>query len=110
MRYSTIPTTFLKNDYDGVYEANVLAVLYWRSKDRQKELQQCLVMAKKALNKLQNPVPENEDMKTYVTQHYNELVQDPFKYGFIQFSQIAQILEDTTLPDFKTYVKRYFKK
>ncbi|MEE6185778.1 hypothetical protein [Niabella digestorum] len=98
------------NKYDEEYEANVMAVLYWRSKGRYQELQQCLTLARNVLAHLKNPVPENEDQKTYITQHYDELLKDPFQYGYIQFSQIAQILEDTTLPDFKTYVKRYFDK
>lgn len=97
-----------KNDYDGEYEANELAVLFWRSKGKEKELQQCYEMAKNVLAKLKNPIPENVDAKKYITEHYDELLQDPFKYGYIQFSQIVKIFEDKSLPDLDTYIKKYF--
>ncbi len=97
-----------KNDYDGEYEANEIAVLYWRAKGKNTELQQCYEMAKKALKKLKNPVPENTDAQQYINEHYNELVQDPYKYGYIQFSQIVKIMEDKSLPEFDVYIKKYF--
>jgi|SRR6218665_549028 len=99
-----------ESNYDGEYEANELAVAYWRSQGKQKELQQCYEMAKKVLSKLKNPVPENADARKYVTEHYNELLQDPYKYGYIQFSQIVKVMEDKSLPDFDAYVKKYFVK
>ncbi|RYZ80113.1 MAG: hypothetical protein EOO68_37850 [Moraxellaceae bacterium] len=95
------------NDFDAEYQASELAVTYWRSKGKQKELQQCYEMAKNVLKRLKNPIPENVDAKKYMTDHYNELLQDPYKYGYIQFSQIVKILEDQSLPDFETYVKKY---
>jgi len=99
-----------ENAYDGEYEANELALLYWRSKGRDKELQQCNEMVKKILTKLKNPVPKNAEAKTYIAAHYNELLKDPYKYAFIQFSQIVKILGDRSLPDFDTYIKKYFRK
>lgn len=99
-----------ENDYDGEYQANELAVVYWKSKGKQKELQQCYELAKKVLQKLKNPIPENEDAKKYMTAHYNELLKDPYKYGYIQFSQIVQVLEDKSLPNFETYIAKYFVK
>lgn len=97
-----------ENDYDSEYQANELAVVYWRSKGKQKELRECYELAKKVLQKLQNPVPANEDPKKYITANYEALLQDPYKYGYIQFSQILQILDDKLLPNFKTYVAKYF--
>jgi hypothetical protein len=99
-----------ENTYDAEYEANELAVVYWRSKGRDKELQQCNEMAKKILTKLANPIPENADAKKYITAHYDELLKDPYKYAFIQFSQIVKILDDKSLPDFDAYIKKYFIK
>lgn len=99
-----------KNNYDGEYKANELALLYWRSKGKQKELQQCYEMAKMVLSKVKNPIPENVDEKKYITEHYDELLKDPYKYAFIQFLQIVKIMEDKSLPDFDTYIKKYFKK
>lgn len=95
------------NDFDAEYQASELAVSYWRSKGKQKELEQCYEMAKNVLKKLKNPIPENVDEKKYLTEHYNELLQDPYKYGYIQFSQIVKILEDQSLPNFEAYVKKH---
>ena len=95
--------------YDAEYEANELAVAYWRTQGRTKELEQCYVWAKKALKKLENPVPEGADAKKYITEHYWDLVADPYKYGYIQFSQIVEVMENQELPDFQTYIKRYFR-
>ncbi|RYF38443.1 MAG: hypothetical protein EOO38_24760 [Cytophagaceae bacterium] len=47
----------------------------------------------------------NTEVKKYFTEHYNEFGQDPYKYGFIQFSQFVKVYEDKSLPDFNTYVK-----
>jgi len=99
-----------ENNYDSEYEANEIAVSYWRSKGKQKELQQCYELAKSVLKQLKSPIPENVDPKKYITEHYNELLQDPYKYGYIQFSQIVKVMEDKSLPDFDTYIKKYFAK
>lgn len=98
-----------KSSYDGEYEANEFAVAYWRSKGKEKELQQCYEFAKMALSKLKNPIPENVDAKNYITEHYLDLVKDPSKYGYIQFSQIVEIMDNKSLSDFETYIKKYFK-
>ena len=99
-----------ENNYDSEYEANEIAVAYWRSQGKEKELRQCYETAKKVLLKVKNPVPENADPKAYITAHYNELLQDPYKYAYIQFSQIVKIMEDPSLPDFDAYVKKYLVK
>lgn len=99
-----------KNAYDEEYQANEFAVLYWRSVGRQKELKQCYEMAKLVLTKLKNPIPENVEPKKYMTEHYEELVKDPYKYGYIQFSQIVKVMEDKSLPNFDSYVKEKLTK
>lgn len=93
----------------GEYEASELAVAYWRSQGKDKELQQCYEFAKQAFKKLKNPVPENTDANKYINEHYWDLVNDPYKYAYIQFSQIIEILENKSLPDFQEYIKKYFK-
>lgn len=98
-----------KSAYDGEYKANELAVVYWRSQNKEKELQQCYELAIKVLPKLHNPVPENTDAHKYITENYWDLVNDPFKYGYIQLSQIVEIMDNKTLPDFETYIKKYFE-
>jgi len=98
------------NNFDGEYEASEFAVSYWRSKGKQKELQQCYEMAKKVLTKLKNPIPADVNAKEYITAHYAELLQDPYKYGYIQFSQIVKILDDQSLPNFDNYIKKYIVK
>ncbi len=97
-----------ENAYDMEYEANEIAITYWRSSGRGKEMDECHQWAKKMLSKLKNPVPPNTDAKKYITTHYWDLVKDPYQYGYIQFSQIVQIMEDPSLPDFNTYIKKYF--
>jgi len=99
-----------KDNYDAEYEANEIAVSYWRSKAKKMELRKCYKMAKKVLAKLKNPIPYHVDAKDYITADYNELLQDPYRYGYIQFSQIVEILENKSLPDFDTYIKKYVKK
>jgi hypothetical protein len=98
------------NNYDSEYKASELAVVYWRAKGKQKELEQCYQIAKNILQMLKNPVPENSDAKQYITDHYQELLRDPVKYAYIQFSQIVNVMENKSLPDFNTYVKSYFAK
>lgn len=97
------------NAYDSEYDANIIAILYWRTTSEKDNLKKCYDYAKKMLTTLKNPVPENEDFKKYVTQHYNELASDPYKYGYIQFSQFVEIYENKTMPDFDTYIKNYLQ-
>lgn len=98
------------NNYDSEYQANEFAVLYWKANGRENELQKCYELAKSALKNLKNPIPENVDAKKYITENYNELMRDPSKYGYIQFSQIVKIIDDKSLPNFDTYVKKVFQK
>lgn len=94
------------NAYDSEYDANVIGILYW--KDRENEnLDKCYKYAKKMLEKLINPVPQNEDYKKYITEHYEELSSDPYKYGYIQFSQFVEIYENKNLGSFESYIKNY---
>jgi len=94
------------NAYDSEYDANVIGILYWKEREIE-NLNKCYNYAKKMLEKLKNPVPENEDYKTYITKHYEELSSDPYKYGYIQFSQFVQIYEDKNLGSFEAYIKNY---
>ncbi len=97
------------NAFDSEYDANVMAVLYWRTTKEKDKLETCYTYAKKMLETLKNPVPENENYKKYITEHYNELGADPYKYGYIQFSQFVEIYENKSLPDFDTFIKNYIK-
>ena len=97
------------NAFDSEYDANVFAILYWRTTNNKAKLEECYFYAKKILSKLQNPVPENENFKEYLTKHYEELSSDPYKYGYIQFSQFVEIYENKELPDFDTFIKNYLK-
>ncbi|WP_374166485.1 hypothetical protein [Arcticibacter sp. MXS-1] len=99
-----------ENEYDNEYTANIIGMLYWRKIGKEKELTECYEYAKKALLKMKNPIPENEDVKKYFTEHYSEFGQDPYKYGFIQFSQFVKVYEDNSLPDFDTYIKKFISK
>ena len=95
------------NAYDSEYEANTLAILYWRANGESENLKRCYNYAQKMLKTLKNPVPENEDYKKYITKNYGKLASDPYKYGYIQFSQFVEIYENSKLPDFDTYIKNY---
>lgn len=98
------------NNYDSEYDANIIGILYWRSVGETENLKKCYAYAKRMLKALKNPVPENEDYKQYITKNYGKLASDPYKYGYIQFSQFVEIYEDKTLPNFETYIKNYQKK
>jgi hypothetical protein len=95
------------NQYDSEYDANTIAILYWRSAGQKATLKKCYAYAKKMLKHLKNPVPANEDFKEYMSKHYEELSSDPYKYGYIQFSQFVEIYENKKLPDFKTLMRNY---
>lgn len=96
-----------ENDYDSEYEANKFSILYWTEADESDNLKSCYNYAKKMLKNLKNPVPENEDFKKYLTEHYEELSRDPYKYGYIHFSQFVEIYENKQLTNFDTYIKSY---
>ncbi len=94
------------NEYDNEYEANVIAVLYWRKQGKKTELTSCYKIAKLALKNLTDPIPKGEDPKSYFTNHYEEFTNDPNKYAYIMFEQVVIAYEDKTLPDFDNYIKR----
>lgn len=93
------------NLYDSEYYANQIGISYWKVTGQQKLLKECYKYSQKILEHLKNPVPENENYKEYITGHYNELASDPYKYGYIQFSQFVEIYENKNLPTFDTFVK-----
>ncbi len=95
------------NEYDNEYAASEMALLYWKKRGKDGEMKECYEIAKKALSKLKSPIPEKEDVKKYFTEHYDEMAQDGYKYGYIMFRQIVSVFEDKNLPDFDTYIKRY---
>ncbi len=97
------------NAFDSEYDANIIAILYWRTTEQNEKLEKCYSYAKQMLKTLKNPVPENENTKEYITQHYSKLAADPYQYGYIQFSQFVEIYEDQSLPDFDTFIKNYEK-
>lgn len=96
--------------YQNEYFANVIAILWWRKHKRIKELALCYAYAKKIWSNLPNPVPKNMSEEVYFTKNYEEASQNPYTYGYMQFKQFIQIYEDKNLPDFDTYIKKYFKK
>lgn len=97
------------NAYDSEHDANTIAILYWRSAGQISKLKKCYSYAKQILSHLKNPVPAGENEKEYLTKHYDEISSDPYKYGYIQFSQFVEIYENKNLPDFETFIKNYGK-
>lgn len=102
-------SNYLANAYNNEYEANIIALLYWKKHGKNKELKQCYDYAKKALTRLNNPVPDSVDRKKYFAEHYEELGKDIHKYAFFQWTQYVQVYEGKTLPDFDTYIKGMHK-
>lgn len=96
-----------ENKYDSEYEANTFAILYWKETGEKDNLKKCYDYAKKMLKTLKNPVPENENFKKYLTENYGKLASDPYKYGYIQFSQFVEIYDNKNLPDFDSYISNY---
>lgn len=101
------PKIGIDNGYDSEYAANTFGILYWRAAGEGENLKRCYDYAKKMLQTLKNPVPANADVKTYIKENYYKLAADPYKYGFIQFSQFVEIYEKKDLPDFDTYIKGF---
>lgn len=95
------------NAFDGEYDANVFAMLYWRKAGKEKELLLCYNYAKKMLQTLKDPVPQGEDYRQYMTKHYQELSSDPYKYGYIQFKQFVDVYESKAFSNFNAFVKEY---
>lgn len=93
------------DEYHNEFEANQIAMAYWKKVGKEKELEKCYKVAKQALLKLKNPIPAGEDEQKYFTKYYLEFVQDPYKYGYIQFQQIVTIYEDKSQPDFDSLIK-----
>lgn len=97
------------NAFDSEYDANTIAVLYWRTTKHKNSLKKCYRYAKKMISQLTNPVPANEDYKKYITDHYEEITSDPYQYGYIQFSQFVEIYQKTKNINFETFIKNYKK-
>jgi hypothetical protein len=43
----------------------------------------------------------------YFTKNFNEGSRNPYTYGYMQFKQFIQIYEDTSLPEFDPFIKKY---
>lgn len=99
----------LEQSYKAEYLANTIALLWWRKHGYQKELEQCYNFAKTMESKLPNPVPEGKTIEDYFTENYEQTLQNPYTYGYMQFKQFVQIYEDKSLPDFETYIANYLK-
>ncbi len=98
---------FSKGYYQSEYFANTLAIIYWKQKGMQKELDACYVFAKKFITQLPNPVPVGEDTIVFFNTHYEALSADPFKYGYYQFRQFVDIYENKQLPTFNQFISQY---
>lgn len=85
--------------YEGELFANQLAMVVWREIMPERALKNVYESAKNILPKLKNPVPEGENEAKWFSKNYNKIVesQDPYTYGYFQFSQIVKVYEDETL-------------
>ncbi len=97
----------LTGSYQNEYFANTVAMLWWKKHGNSSELAECYKYAKQMLLKLSDPTPKGRTKEEYFTSNYEEAAQNPYNYGFLQFSQFVAIYEDTNLPDFDTYITNY---
>ena len=95
------------NKYNTEYSANIIAMLYWKSKGKTTQLKKCYQYATKALRNIPNPVPEGENEEIYFTNHYQELAKDPMKYSYFQFRQYIIAYNESEKLNFDTYIKSY---
>lgn len=95
------------NEYDNEYNANLIGILYWKSKGKTAQLNRCSQAAQKALKSIPNPFPNGENEKEYFTSHYQEFGADPLKYAYVQFSQYLKAYNETKSQNFETYMKSY---
>mgnify|MGYP003630601454 CR=1 FL=1 len=100
----------LAGSYKNEYFANTVAMLWWRKEGRQDALEQCYGYAKKMLATLPDPVPEGTTANAFFTEHYGEALQNPYVYGFMQFSQFVDIYGDSSLPEFDAFIRTYLGK
>lgn len=69
------------NKYNNEYTANIIAILYWKSKVMAASLKECYQYATRALENMPNPFPKGENEEVYFTNHYQELAKEPMKYA-----------------------------
>ena len=100
----------LKGSYKNEYFANTIAILWWRKNGRERELKQCYDYAKKIIPKMQNPTPTGQSTEQYYSDNYREATENPYYYGYMQFTQFVKIYEDKNLPNFDTFIKNYLDK
>lgn len=100
----------LEKSYTGEHFANKVSMLWWKKQGWENELKQCYELAKKILSKLPVPVIGDKTSEEYLKENYGKVVQDPFIYGFFQMNSIIDVYEDTTLPDFDTFIRDYLDK
>ncbi|MEH6679754.1 MAG: hypothetical protein V7724_04360 [Sediminicola sp.] len=100
----------LEPSYDSEYLANTIAVLWLRKHGYQKELEQCYDFAKSMEDTLTDPVPQGVDIEDFFTENYGQATQNPYVYGYMQFKQFVQVYEDSSLPDFDTFIAKYPKR
>lgn len=99
----------LTQSYQNEYFANTAAILWWKKQGYTEELQKCYEYSKKILAQTPNPVPEGQSMEKFFTENYFAILEsgNPYTYGYMQFGQYIKIYEDTSLPDFDEFIRRY---
>lgn len=71
--------------WDGEIYANQVAVSFWMSQGKEKELTDFIENTSKLMNYLKSPNTSNLSEKEFFNQNEKELAQDPNKYGYYQF-------------------------
>lgn len=71
--------------WNGEIYANQVAVSFWMSQGKEKELTDFIENTTKIMNFLKSPNNSSESEEDYFNNHHRELAQDPNKYAYYQF-------------------------
>jgi hypothetical protein len=71
--------------WDGELYANQVAISFWMSQGKEKELTDLIMNTTKIMNFLKSPNTSKLSEKEFFNKNYKELSQDPNKYGYYQF-------------------------
>jgi len=71
--------------WDSELYANQIAISFWMSQGKEKELTDFIMNTTRIMNFLKSPNTSKVSEKEFFNQKYRELAQDPNKYGYYQF-------------------------
>jgi len=92
--------------YEGEAMANDFAVAFWMTQKHGPErLVQLESMLEPVIKRLPNPTPVGEEVSHYFNTHYQELGEDPNKYGYYQFFLVLNAIQQRASLDFEEMLR-----